>query len=590
MLGLSLAGALVSVAAPLAAQEFGRPLVQVTNATSALYNVDNRDKDPLNDDWGVLLNRLNAQATSGPLTLSARLDGAWFFTSPEPQGENAFNAGLELSNRYINWIYPSKYTLLYTGRDFEIALGDSTAQLGRGLVLSLRKLDELASDTTLRGLRATGRVRLGAARVKLTALAGSINPLRIDEASGRMLGVDSSVTPGFLKLTEAGMPRALSTDFVPEVEPCARFRTCSYAPDRLLAGGIEVALPSPLVLGTQASLLLRQEAIDGELARRADRMLTASQSVELPRLFENGSLYVEVALQKMTHDDRGDPNIALGHAVYAAASWTAEHFSLLAEGRHYRRFFPLRANVSLARAREFSLLQYSAPPTNEEFWNDTQFGNFNTCVSGGRIRGDAHVAREHTVYAWVGRATTWAERGNERCETSEKNANHVWESGVGLDLRRSKLGARADIKLGSRSDDAGQELSSANGSHVFYRELYLRYDVSVPIKGPVALELQGFHRRRREPDTGRSNRWLEGQHSTGIDWGAKLSFAVGTEYDTRPENSSSYFNVMATYRPSDAVSLGLFAGQRRGTLRCVGGVCRVYPPFEGARLDVTIRY
>ena len=456
-------------------------------------------------------------------------------------------------------------------------------------MLSLRKLDELASDNTLRGIRASGRVRIGEARVKLTALGGSLNPLRLDEASGRMLGVDSSVTPGFLKLTEAGMPRALATDFVDRAETCASFETCSYAPDRLLAGGLEIALPAPLVLGTQASLLLRQEAIDGELVRRADQVLTASQSVELPKVFENGSIYVEAALQKMTHDDPGDPRIALGHAVYTAASYTAEHFSLLAEGRHYRRFFPLSANVNLLRAREFSLLQYSAPPTNEEFWNDTQFGNFNTCVTGGRVRGDAHLAREHTVYAWVGRATTWAER-NDACETTSENANHVWESGVGLDIRRSKLGARADVKLGSRFDSTEQALPSAGDSHVFYRELYLRYDVSLPIRGPVALELQGFHRRRREPDTGRNDAWKEGQHSTGIDWGSRLSFAFGVEYDTRPEHSPSYYNVMAAYRPSDAVSLGLFVGQRRGTLRCVGGVCRGYPPFDGGRRDATVRY
>src|SRR5690606_29998222 len=116
-------------------------------------------------------------------------------------------AGIELSNRYIDWIYPAKYTLSYATRDVELSVGDATVQLGRGLVLSVRKLDELASDTTVRGLHAIARLRSESVRVKLTAVAGAMNPLRIDESSGRYLGVHDSVTPGFLALTEAGMPR-----------------------------------------------------------------------------------------------------------------------------------------------------------------------------------------------------------------------------------------------------------------------------------------------------------------------------------------------------------------------------------------------
>ena len=65
---------------------------------------------------------------------------------------------------------------------------------------------------------------------------------------------------------------------------------------------------------------------------------------------------------------------------------------------------------------------------------------------------------------------------------------------------------------------------------------------------------------------------------------------AGGAADTRPEVAPSYLNVMFSYRPIRSLSLALFAGQRRGSLRCVGGVCRVYPPFEGMRLDATFRY
>jgi len=37
-------------------------------------------------------------------------------------------------------------------------------------------------------------------------------------------------------------------------------------------------------------------------------------------------------------------------------------------------------------------------------------------------------------------------------------------------------------------------------------------------------------------------------------------------------------------------SLRLFAGSARGGLRCVSGVCRVFPPFEGVKLTATLRF
>lgn len=615
--------ALLAWSGPVAAQTQSQTgpdvLVEVTEALSALYNVDNRDSRPravanaANDHWGLFYNRLNAQATTGRLTLTVRVDGAWFFASRTPADvaseltdrerlasgdkRDAFyrakvtEAGIELSNRYINWVYPAKYTLLYTTRDFDVALGDSTVQLGRGLVLSVRKLDELASDTTVRGVRATGRLRIGQTRLKLTAVGGALNPLRLDEASGRYLGVSQDVTSGFLGLTEAGMPRAIETDFVPDAANCAQSGTCSYAVDRVAAAGWEAALPG-VTFGTQGSILFRQDALSPDLVRSAGRIVTASQSVELPRVLDHGSVYVEAALQKLSHADAEQPDLPLGHALYLAASWAERRFSILAEGKHYRRLFPLSANVSTARAREFSLLQYNAPPTTEETWNDTEFGNFNTCVTGGRLRADAHVRPHHTVYGWIGHAVTFAESvTNLECDTDARNANRVWDAAVGVDLSPQRAKVHADASLGSRLDSAERTLAGPDGpTHAFYRELYLRYDVTGPLGGPFAFELQGFHRRRRETVGGPRDAWFEGQHSTGIEWGERVSLAFGVEYDSRPDTPNHFFNVMAAYRPMDALSLGLFAGQRRGALRCVGGVCRVYPPFEGARLDVTVRY
>jgi hypothetical protein len=254
----------------------------------------------------------------------------------------------------------------------------------------------------------------------------------------------------------------------------------------------------------------------------------------------------------------------------------------------------LRAQMSLsaeARAREFSLLQYNAPPTTEDLGNDTQFENFNTCVTGGRIRGEAHLTRSDSARAWLGRYSSWAESAsNTDCEIRADYENRVWDAAVGFEHRIP--GGKLDLSVGTRFDDAGRELDTPSGAtHVFYREENLRYTAAVPLGGPFALELDGVHRRRRQTLGGDASggAWFEGQHTASVEWGERLAAGVGFEYDDHA-TAETYFNTQWSYRPTDALVFGLFLGQRRGALRCVGGVCRVYPPFEGGRLDATLRF
>ncbi|MBX3181100.1 MAG: hypothetical protein KIT72_15545 [Polyangiaceae bacterium] len=621
---------LLLVSAPAFAFEagtLGDELVQVdvTQATSLLYNADNRDARPndvtrlANDDWGMLYNRLNIQGSAGSWQLGLRLDTAWFYTSPNPVDiatrlersrprpldpaasspadyfrQRFYESGGELSNRYINWTYPAKYYVGYSTRDVELTLGDFYAQFGRGLVLSVRKLDELSSDVTLRGARATSYLDAGDARLKLTLLGGELNPLRIDDASGRVLGVTSDVTPGFLSITEAGMPRDVATDFSPVPR-------ATYAPDRLLGAQIEAAPPG-VKLGTQAVMLIRQDALNADVVRSSD-IFVGSQSLELPRLGELGAAYFEAAVQSLQGADHVDP----GHALYGSVSLFADPFSILIEGKHYRRFFPLSANVDLNRAREYNLVQYNAPPTTEAFYNDTQFESFNVCVSGGRVKTDFHATRDESFFAWLGHYNSWSESAsNDRCEIGDDKVNRVWDAALGAELTSQGRKSRASVTLGGRHDTAGRELTRADGSatDLAYQEGYLRYDVIRHIDGPYSLQFQGWHRRRQQTLGGPVDPWWEGQHLTGVELASQLSLAMGIEYnsnelfaaasDPAPDaelpDVTFYFNGQATYRFDSASSVSLFVGQRRGSLRCVGGVCRVFPPFEGARLDATVRF
>src|SRR5262245_3159364 len=69
----------------------GEPIkIDVTEATSVFYNVDNRNtragdvSRSVDDDWGVWYNRLNTQASWKQFQAGLRLDSAWFYTAKTP--------------------------------------------------------------------------------------------------------------------------------------------------------------------------------------------------------------------------------------------------------------------------------------------------------------------------------------------------------------------------------------------------------------------------------------------------------------------------------------------------------------------------
>jgi Family of unknown function (DUF6029) len=599
----------------------GTPVAfDITESSSVLYNFDNRDTRPnqvdsrANDDWGLFYNRINVLANGGFWQAGLRLDNAWFFRYPNPTqiGLDLVNtrppspggstapvyfrqkvgeAGVELSNRYINWLYPAKYYVTYASPSLELGLGDGYVAFGRGLVLSLRKLDELASDTTLRGARITARVRSNQVSLRATVVAGTLNPLRIDPASGRYLGVDSSVTPGLVALSEAGMPRAVSSDFAPNTGDCRTFATCSYAPDRIFGGQLEISRKAAK-LAVQGSLLQRSTPLANDVVRSADQLATGSVSFELADLAGHGGAYLEVAIQDLHHAERSTPKQDLGQAVYLSVNVLAGPLSFLFEGKHYRRFFPLLANVSPIRAREFSTLAASAPPTTEALFIDTAFESFNTCVSGGRLRSDLELSKRASVYAWAGYYESFAESlANEACRVGKDTRNRVLDSATGFELHSRDRHSKLDLSVGSRVDDTDRAIVTDSGeTQVFYREIYTRHQAAIALGGPFALELQGWHRRRHQTIGGPGAPWSEGDELLGFDYAPHWSVAVGFSYDTNPAVPPSYVNGQLGYRMSSDSSLSLFVGQRRGALRCVGGVCRVFPPFEGAALDLTLRF
>jgi len=135
--------------------------LDVTETSIVAQRFDARDQEsPQDAGWGQWINRLNAALRWGRWTTGVRLDSAMYWRRPL---DNPNFGGLPAStqvqiaqdneSRYKTSIYPAKMWVTYAAPGLELTVGDAYAQFGRGLTLSMRKIDELGIDTTVRGLK-----------------------------------------------------------------------------------------------------------------------------------------------------------------------------------------------------------------------------------------------------------------------------------------------------------------------------------------------------------------------------------------------------------------------------------------------------
>ena len=53
---------------------------------------------------------------------------------------------------------------------------------------------------------------------------------------------------------------------------------------------------------------------------------------------------------------------------------------------------------------------------------------------------------------------------------------------------------------------------------------------------------------------------------------------------------ATFPGVFLQWKPDSASFVRLFVGRSKGGLKCSGGVCRIFPDFEGVKLETTLRF
>lgn len=582
--------------------------VTETSIVSQRFSAREGEKE---EDQGTFawLNRLNLVLSWQKLTFGARIDSSVYALRPEDRATDdpavARNRLIDGSTRYRNTLYPAKLFLTYKSGIVEATAGDSYVQFGRGLVLSLRKVDELGLDTTLLG----GKVTVQSDPFSVTLIAGVVNPARVDEPTGRALFLSSEVPagdgqPAIAPLPLYGSDRIVGAQIqagrgLAVVSSTHAIMLTKCAPYRYNADGTVVTDPFDRPIGTCEDTDTRTWLASlpplGPVIR-AHETINAGQSLEVPNLWGHGNIYLEAAVQKREGEKPTDGNNE-GNAVYGSVVTSGGPVTNTLEVKSYRNFYPLAGAVNVSKASAFANIAYSAPPTAELVTQDAEFNFFNVCVTGGRDRFDYRVSPTVLLYGTFGYFQTRAEVPGGSCDrlgrsTSNKAAgttNNVFDGSVGSELRFDDDKSYAFFNLGGRDDNTESDT-------LFYREAAAQYSISKYISGPFSFELAGRHRwRRQDRENIRDGSfdgepWWEGEHQNALKIAPKWVISQGFEYTTKVGQPTTYINGGILYKFTSQSNVRAYAGQNRGGLKCVSGICRNFPAFSGARVELTLRF
>jgi hypothetical protein len=570
-----------------------------------------------NAGWGDWINRVNAALRWDRWTAGLRLDSAVYWRRPaddsgyQQYAQTSPQQVIQQDNetRFRNSIYPAKLWLTYASPGLEVTAGDSYVQFGRGLTLSMRKIDELGIDTTLRG----GKVQIARDPFALTAVAGFANPSRVDEATGRSLFVASNLVNGDPRVPVFGSDRVVGLDLqagrglpVTLATHFTRFTRCApyhyagagIAPDAALADPASDSFNPGTCDTTDTNTWLA--SLNGvPRGLTAHDITMGGQSLEIPDLWGHGKLYVEAVVQQRDGEVKAGPAPQNGNALYAALSVDAGITATTLELKSNRNFYTVAAAVG-PQAPEFAIVAYSFLPPAESFnmLDAEGTGDFNACVEGGRLREDVSPTKNLMLYGQGVVAYSQTEQPSGACDAyghtiapvaANQVQDKVYDGVGGLEYYFDDKLSHAFVSVGARDDTREDGVFQ-------YREHHVEYSIAKYLTGPWSVEVQGRHRHRKEqgfnqdPTTYDYGWWWEGENYVAVRMAPKWVFTQGFEYTTLIGQPLLYFNGAVLYKFTSSSNVRVFVGEQRGAFRCASGICRFFPAFEGARAELTLRF
>ncbi len=321
---------------------------------------------------------------------------------------------------------------------------------------------------------------------------------------------------------------------------------------------------------------LRVQAVTAALAPGSEfgnrRVDTGSMSLDLPDLWGAASFFGEFSLirRQVYEDFAPGASPVNGHGLYLASKLHWRRMSLLVEMKDYRELN----------------FEYSRPPLLESEELDIladQFDLDRTDVSGYSARLDYYApASETLLYAKFLRIEDDPE-DHFAYGAYDRGIGHVFG---GLEKRFARDGY-LNVLAGWRwEDDTSPAFLSTNG-----RTFHDQVNAVLPVGRGWSLEGDWKHKAF----DGAAYDFSEIRSSLSVHRSPGWVFSLLYERTTDPvvilaSGKKDYWAGQVEARFGRGHAVRLFVGSTKGSVKCAGGVCRLFPPFEGVRLEAFFRF
>jgi hypothetical protein len=319
-----------------------------------------------------------------------------------------------------------------------------------------------------------------------------------------------------------------------------------------------------------------------------DSMFNYGGTIDAPRLTRWLSLYFEAAGQSLSSADVRQT----GYGLYGALTGYFGPASVLLEVKHYSTFHRWRSSIDPSFP-EFAPIAYNQPPTAERIQTELIAPIYD--VTGPRLRVDWRInswALLYVSYAFFedrGLPNT----GVLNYHDPYAGAEFRWNEG------RSHFFPSGGYRVERCEHETMTCLAATPGNGEFQHVGHVEWDFSQALPRGFSLEAAGFVLMRRGDLTTTVDsmgnvqypNWVEGDAYFSLKWTPHLIGSFGYEFSTRPSPkvNQNFVNGRIQWNITTASSIGVFVGGTRGGLKCISGICRDFPPFTGARLEVVVR-
>lgn len=334
--------------------------------------------------------------------------------------------------------------------------------------------------------------------------------------------------------------------------------------DKVVGGSVGWTKPGFGTVRFQgASAALEPGSVFGN--HRAD---LGSVSVDLPDLWGAASIYGEYSIvRRRLHEDETPID---GHGLYLGSKLRSGRLSLLLEFKDYREFN----------------FEYGRPPLLEseeiEIVAD-QFDLDRTAMTGYAARLDYYApASETLVYAkFLGIDDD--PDGHRQYGSYDREIGHIL-AGVEKKLRG---GGYLHGLAGWRWENATSVAFMSTDGRTFHHQ----FNANWPLGRGWSLEADWKHKVFDGDDYD----YVEIRSGMSLHRSPRWVLSVLFERTTDPAIAVStgrtdFWAGQLEVRLAGGHSLRLFTGATKGSMRCAGGVCRLFPPFEGVRLEAFFRF